>query len=194
MANGDTTKAISKITKDDRRGKFFLYLSIFVLAVTFAGALVFGQHMTKRLDAIANRLEDSQRGYVCIFLIKPESRTVDNVTDCIEQNQRGDKSNFQFNPEGSPQAQTIPIAPTALSVASPPPVQNIKVEAHTPAPKPPKTILPTEPDPRPKPIKTLIKNPVMQVLHRVNETTGELECLFEGDTIWQISESCGGGD
>lgn len=177
MSN-ESVSAIKKINKAERKGKLFLYLCILVLALTFGGALVYAHHMTERLQDITERLEDTQKGNVCIFLIKPENRTEANVKDCIDKNKTTPtKESFNFKKSDSPAPAPIQYQP----VSPLPEIPKVELIAVTPKKTPV-----AEPEPEPEEPPEEKPHPII----RINELTKLLECQFPGDTVWRKGDRC----
>lgn len=185
---------MKRINKSERRAQFFLYACVAVLFLTFIGTVAYGYSVTQRLDKIAKRLEDTQKGNICILLIQPDKRTSKNVTDCVQNNRSDpDDKSFNFNgPNGVSNQSTSNSSsdsPTALYKAIPAPMQPIpqSIIVTTPEPaEPPATPPPAKPDPQPvDPVEI-----VLQVMRRINPLTGLQECRHTNDTLWQLGEDC----
>lgn len=166
-------KVLNKVKSSDRRFKFFLYAAVVVLFATVVASMVFSNILINQLKDIANRIEETQKGSTCILLIKPEDRTRQNVTDCVDNNRTKDEDkDFQFKSDSDPPVSTN----SSVKVKVPPTKQPIVV------------VKPSEPvDSSPLPSVTKPKPVVETKLEvRLSPVTGLKEYRVVGDRFWLV--------
>lgn len=156
-----------------------LWAAMFALWVF---GFVLGFIILARIQGIVDRIEETQKGNTCILLIQPLDRTVENVTECVDNNRKQSGDTFQFTtPDSnsdeteanSPQPRVLPSNSSTPQTIRHTETKEVPVET----PRPPASPLP--------PVQ-----PVRRIIERVSPVTGLVECMFEEDTTWLPIGSC----
>lgn len=172
--NNHNEKTLKRIDKSDKRFKLSLTAALIVLAAIVVAAFVLGGILLLRLESIAERGEATQKGNLCILLIKPDDRTVSNVTSCVKNNTKDNKdSQFRdVNNDPVNNSSQAPINP----VLAPTSVATITTPTEPTPEKPVKTIEPPEPEKVCRKFET-----------RINPATKLLEYRYIGTSWWTVS-------
>lgn len=173
--NNSSTKVERKYHRSDKWFRRFRDASVVVLFFTLLGSMVYGYVIAQRLQDIAQRIEDSQKGTACIILILPQNRNTKNVTDCIEKN-KTEHNEFRFNDEqGNPVTSEEALKPKKASIT-------IK---ETPAKAPLIVVKPPDSTEEPDPPIVNIPDPV-RTIERTVDALGRSVCRVQGSYLWQV--------
>lgn len=119
------------------RNNIVFFIVMVLLVATLVSNLIILRHANEQAD----RMEQTLKGLSCVSLIKQESRTIENITNCIDKNAPKSKEKFQFNPQSNNSKDSTVHAsvtqPKVLqSVTTAPVVKPIKVSDMEPVPIP----------------------------------------------------------
>lgn len=99
------------------RYRLFIIYGAFLFLWTFS--FVMGFLVLNRFNDVINEIREGQKGNTCILLIKPESRTKQNLADCIESNQSKGDVKFDFKePKKNPNFK-LQVKPTVTEYQQP---------------------------------------------------------------------------
>lgn len=176
--NTTHTKVERKYHRSDKWYKRFRDASVFVLFFTLVGSMVYGYVIAQRLQDIAQRIEDSQKGTACIILILPQNRNSENVTDCIEKNKTNKDNEFEFKDNKGEPVNTSTNRTVTIQEA-PNKVLPITINEEP-------LELPLEPSEDPEPTEPVVDLP--RVIEHSTDELGIPICRVVGDLIWVVGD------
>lgn len=146
-------------------------------------SIILGLIVVGRIQELAGKLEDGQRGNTCILLIQPKDRTKENVTSCVNNNRRKNSSKnspFQFNDSNSSNKNSKPISSTSsfIQPATSPHIATIQKPSPKPSEPKPSTSQSTPP---------VVSQPERTIETRIN-SLGQQECRLQGDIGWVLGD------
>lgn len=126
-------------------------------------SFVLGFLLLSRFAEIIERIEDNQKGNVCILLLTREQRTQENVTECIDKNKTIKKptDKFKFNPPDDPNDSALSSFTPPINASLPTSSDNIQVtNSAPPSVQPKKPIAVNEPANEPPVLTKPLPDPV----------------------------------